>query len=100
MYEETNIKISKKNLVAGSYCVSSTQMNETVFNFLFDVTGLKEINKKQGDGSIFEKVSYNKWLNLEQLTKILKNKNNQLFLSSLQICLDLFFEKKYGKIKN
>ncbi|MCQ3907638.1 MAG: hypothetical protein MJ219_02625 [Mycoplasmoidaceae bacterium] len=60
MYEEANLKITKNNLVAGSYCVSSTQMNETVFNFLFDVTNIKPTAKKQGDGSVFENVSLNK----------------------------------------
>ncbi|MCQ2747990.1 MAG: hypothetical protein MJ223_01830 [Mycoplasmoidaceae bacterium] len=97
MYEEANIKISKKNLVAGSYCVVATQMNETVFNFLFDVTNCKTINKKQGDGSIFEKVSINKWLNYNQLKKITLNANGQIYLSSLITCIDLF--ERYVKNK-
>lgn len=99
VYEEANIRISKKNLIAGSYCVSSTQMNETVFNFLFDVTNCKTVNKKQGDGSIFENVSLNKWLTYKQLKQIVLNKNGQIYLSSLLTCLDLF-ETYYGKIKN
>lgn len=99
IYEEANIKATKKNLVAGSYCVSSTQMNETVFNFLFDVTDCKTVNKKQGDGSIFENVSLNKWLTYKQVKKIVLNANNQIYLSSLLTCLDLF-ETYYGKIKN
>lgn len=99
VYEEANIKITKKNLFAGSYCVSSTQMNETVFNFVFDVTGCEVVNKKQGDGSIFEEVSLNKWMSYKQLKKILLNDKGQIYLSSLQTCLDLF-ETYYGKIKN
>ncbi|XQP55684.1 MAG: DNA mismatch repair protein MutT [Mycoplasmoidaceae bacterium] len=99
IYEEANLKVSKKNLIAGSYCVSSTQMNETVFNFLFDVTGIKPINKKQGDGSIFENISLNKWISYQQLKKIVLNSKGQIYLSSLLTCLDLF-ETYYGKIKN
>ncbi len=99
IYEEANIKATKKNLVAGSYCVSSTQMNETVFNFLFDVTKCPVTKKKQGDGSIFENVSVNKWLTYKEVKKILLNDNHQIFLSSLLTCLNLF-ETYYGKIKN
>lgn len=99
VYEEANIKITKKNLVAGSYCVSSTQMNETVFNFLFDVTSCKVIKKKQGDGTIFENISLNKWLTYKEVKKILLNHNHQIYLSSLLTCVDLF-ETYYGKIKN
>lgn len=60
VYEEANLKICKKNILASNKFVSTTQMNETVFCFLIDVTNIKPTNKKQGDGSIFEKVSYNK----------------------------------------
>lgn len=90
VYEEANIKITKKNLVAGSYCVATSQMNETVFNFLFDVTKCKTVRKHQGDGSIFEEVSLNKWLTYKQVKKILLNDNHQIYLSSLLTCLDLF----------
>lgn len=99
VYEEANIRISKKNLVAGSYCVSSTQMNETVFNFLFDVTNCKSVKKKTGDGSVFENVSTNRWLIYKQVKMILLNHKDQIYLSSLSTCLDLF-ETYYGKIKN
>lgn len=96
VYEEANLQISNKNLIMHNYCVATTQMNETVFNFLFDVTGIKPANKKQGDGSIFEEVSKNKWLTYKQLNSIL---SNQLHLSSLSSCFELF-NNFYGKIKN
>lgn len=99
IYEEANLKASKKHLVSKCKYVATTQMNETVFCFLFNVTSLKPINKKQGDGSIFENVSYNKWLTYKQVKNILKSNNDKLYLSSLPICLKLF-EEKHGKIKN
>lgn len=99
VYEEANIKVDKKNLIASSCNISSTQMNETVFNFLFDVTNCKVVNKKQGDGSIFENVSQNKWLKYKQIKNIFSNAKGQIYLSSLLACLDLF-ETYYGKIKN
>lgn len=98
VYEEANIKINKKHIVASSKFVSTTQMNETVFCFLVNVTGIKTINKKQGDGSIFEDVSYNRWLSLEQVKKIINKENDKLYLSSLAICFNMFINT-YGKIK-
>lgn len=99
VYEEGNLKISKKNLVDFSSNVATTQMNEIVFNFLFDVTGLRQLNKKQGDGSIFEEISSCRWLTYKEVKNIVKSQNKNLYLSSLLSCLSLF-EKKYGKIKN
>lgn len=99
IYEEGNIKVTKNNLVDFSSNVATTQMNEVVFNFLFNVTGLKQSNKKQGDGSIFENISCSKWLTSEELIKIIKPKNSKLYLTSLLSCLALF-ERHYGKIKN
>jgi len=90
IYEEANIIVSKKNLVKSSFNVATTQMNETVFNYLFDVTNCKLVNKKQGDGSIFENVSKNKWVEEKELLKILNNKDGKLFLCSLISCYHLY----------
>lgn len=99
VYEEANLKITSENIKSSCKFVPTTQMNETVFCFLIDATKAKLINKKQGDGSIFEKVSYNRWISYQQLTKILKSNNKDLYLSSLAICFNLFKEL-HGKIKN
>lgn len=99
VYEEANLRVDTKHLINQCKYVPTTQMNETVFCFLFDVTGLKPLNKKQGDGSIFEKVSYNKWLTYKQVKNIIKSNNDKLYLSALPICLWLF-EEKHGKTKN
>lgn len=99
VYEEANLSVNKKHLINQCKFVTTTQMNETVFCFVFDVTGLKSLKKKQGDGSIFENVSYNKWLTYRQIKNIVKGNNNKLYLSALPICLQLF-EEKHGKIKN
>jgi len=93
IYEEANLIASKKNLKASSLNVATTQMNETVFNYLFDVTNCKKVNKKQGDGSIFESVSKNVWVDEKQLVQILKNKDKKLFLSSLAACYFLYLNK-------
>ncbi|WP_036436958.1 NUDIX domain-containing protein [Mycoplasma elephantis] len=80
--EETGYKITKKNIVASSVSISSTQMNEKVFNFLIDVTGIKQGEIKT-DGSYFELVSYNVWKPEQALISIL---DNELHLSSLGSC--------------
>lgn len=98
VYEEANLKITKKNIKSSTKFVSTTQMNETVFCFLVDVTSTKPVNKKQGDGSIFEDVSYNKWLTFEKVKSIINQKNGKLYLSSLAICFNMFIEK-YDKTK-
>ena len=66
-------------------------MNEKNFYFLADVSNLKE-QKPVNDGSIFEKASFNKWLSYKELKDIL---NNELTLSSLYICLNMFKEYLY-----
>ncbi|MBQ0045764.1 MAG: NUDIX domain-containing protein [Mycoplasma sp.] len=98
VYEEANLKISKKQIVSSTKFVSTTQMNETVFCFLVDVTSAKLVKKQQGDGSIFEDVSYNKWLTFEQVRNIISKKSGKLYLSSLAICFNMFIET-YGKVK-
>ena len=99
IYEEANIKVTKKNMVDSSFCVATTQMNETVFNFLFDVTGCKVVNKQMGDGTVFETHSKNRWVSWQELRKIVHNKDEKIYLSSLLSCFELF-ESNYGKIKN
>jgi len=99
IFEEANIKVTKKNLISTIFNVSSTQMNETVYHFLFDVTNCPFVDKEQGDGSEFEKHSVNKWLTLQQVKNILKSNNEEYYLSSLVTCFRMF-EEKYGKTKN
>lgn len=91
IYEEGGIKVNKNNLVASSYCVATTQMNETVYNYLFDVTNLLQIDSV-GDGSIFEKVSKNYWVDQKELEDILFNKKEKTYLSSLNVCYLLFLK--------
>lgn len=79
VYEEGGIIISVQNIEQSSQFVATTQMNEIVFLFLINVTNLNQTTPL-GDGSIFEKVSKNKWVNLAQLQQILQT---QLCLSSL-----------------
>jgi hypothetical protein len=57
--EETNYQIDKTNIKASNISVASTQMNECVYTFIADITKAKHIDKKQGDGSIFESISQN-----------------------------------------
>jgi len=99
VYEEANLKISKKDIVASCFTVATTQMNETIFNMLVDVTHARPINKQQGDGTVFETHSKNKWVTYNQLKKILHNDNKKIYLASLDTCFKLF-EDKYGKTKN
>jgi hypothetical protein len=60
VYEEANYLIKKKDIKAFNIAVSTTQMNEAVFNFIVDITNAKQIKKQQGDGSLFENISQNR----------------------------------------
>lgn len=89
VFEEGGIKIKKEHIKNTKMLIATTQMNEKVFHFLVDATGLKQENPVN-DGTIFESVSYNKWLSLKEVEKII---NNEICLSSLDICFNMFKEK-------
>ncbi|QJG66932.1 NUDIX hydrolase [Mycoplasma phocoenae] len=90
IYEEGGIKVGVNNLIAENKFVSTTQMNETVYAYLFDVTNLKQ-EIPQNDDSIFESVSYNAWISEQKLRDIIQNK---LTLSSLSNLYNLFIITK------
>lgn len=94
-YEEGGILVNKTDLRNQTRCVATTQMNETVYCFLFDVTDKKQEVPK-GDGTIFEKVSFFKWKTEKELIDILMCKTNDyVYLSTLSTCYFLYlnFEK-------
>ncbi len=93
VYEETNYLITKKQIKHCICATSSTQMNEIVYHYLVDLTGI-DINdgKLMGDGSYFENISKNQWLSEKQLKKILLS-NQDLYLSSLAINYLAFINK-------
>ena len=90
--EESGYKITKKNLVDCVLATASTQMNEVVFHYLADLTGVKQATNKLGDGSYFENISENKWISQKQLEDILY-RNKELYLSSLSVCYGLFLKQ-------
>jgi 8-oxo-dGTP pyrophosphatase MutT (NUDIX family) len=59
IYEEFNLQIKLKDIKTYNINVSSTQMNECVYTFVIDVTHAKMVNKRLGDGSVFENISQN-----------------------------------------
>jgi 8-oxo-dGTP pyrophosphatase MutT (NUDIX family) len=59
VFEETNYQIKKENIKGTNINVATTQMNESVFTFVVDITKAKHVKKTQGDGSIFETISQN-----------------------------------------
>ncbi|MDC4183622.1 NUDIX hydrolase [Mycoplasma bradburyae] len=79
--EEGGIDINPNNFYDYIEFVASTQMNEIVHCFVFDVTGLKQEDPLT-DGSIFEAVAKNKWLTQKEIEEILFNKK-EAYLSSL-----------------
>ncbi|MDR1991699.1 MAG: NUDIX domain-containing protein [Mycoplasmataceae bacterium] len=87
--EETNYVTTKNNIKASSISVASTQMNESVFNFVVDITNAKQVYKKTGDGSIFENISRNRWVSHKKLKEILTT-NKFVYLSSLSSAYVLF----------
>ncbi|VEU60529.1 Uncharacterised protein [Mycoplasmopsis bovigenitalium] len=92
--EEAGFYINESNIKQMVKNIATTQMNEKVFNFLVDVSGLNE-NEPTTDGSIFEKVAYNKWVSRQELENILEN---QFTLSSLHTLYLLFIKKNHVKI--
>lgn len=96
IYEEGGINVNHSHLVASNYCVSTTQMNETVYNYLFDVTDLNQVDPKN-DGSIFEAVSKNVWVSQDELEEILFNNREIIYLSSLTTCYYLFLKHIVNK---
>ncbi|WP_027124254.1 NUDIX domain-containing protein [Mycoplasmoides pirum] len=96
VYEEGGILLSKKNLIASSKMVATTQMNEQIYHMIFDVTGLKQVEPLT-DGSYFESLAENKWMNEKELEKIIFNENT-IKLNSLSTCYFLWrkcYSKKY-----
>lgn len=96
VYEEGGLKINETNFVAMTKTVVSTQMNEQVFHFLFDVTGIVE-EKPKTDGSYFEQFAENKWTSVKEIKNIIFNESN-VKLSSLHVCYLLWL--KYNENKN
>lgn len=90
VYEEGGIKITAKNFVAVNKVVATTQMNEQIFCFLFDVKNLKQSVPKT-DGSFFEQNATNKWINQKNLEALLLNEHT-IKLSSLLICYLLWLK--------
>ncbi|WP_036498661.1 NUDIX hydrolase [[Mycoplasma] testudinis] len=90
VYEEGGLHVNESHFIASTKAIASTQMNEQVFHFLFEVTNVpQEIPKT--DGSFFEQIADNVWLNEEQLRKILLDEK-AVKLSSLYICYLLWLE--------
>ncbi len=85
VYEEGGIKITQENIVSKHCCIATTQMNEKVFCYLINTTDLDE-EIPTNDGTIFESVSYNKWVSENEILTILKN---DITLSTLSICFNL-----------
>ncbi|QJR44407.1 NUDIX hydrolase [Mycoplasma miroungirhinis] len=78
-FEEAGIFVTENNLIKSFRMLASTQSNEIVHGFIFDVTNLKQENPIT-DGSIFEQVSYNKWYSEIEFKKMVKN---ELTIASL-----------------
>ncbi|QZX49032.1 NUDIX domain-containing protein [Mycoplasma sp. E35C] len=80
-YEEGGIKVDLNQFHDQIYFVPSTQMNEIVYCFIFDVTNLEQEEPKT-DGTLFESVSINKWMTQSEVEDILF-KNKEIYLTSL-----------------
>ena len=92
-YEEGGIKVSESDLKGYTRCIATTQMNETVHCYLFDVTNKKQEIPK-GDGSIFEEVSFFEWKKEKELIDILLCKTDYVCLSTLSTCYFLYLANK------
>lgn len=95
VYEEGGIQVGVEHLRAMTKALATTQMNEQVHHFLFDVSELK-VTRPKTDGSYFEQFAENKWLTQEQLEKLIFESSN-VKLSSLLICYLMWCNVKQGK---
>ncbi|TPR53897.1 NUDIX domain-containing protein [Metamycoplasma neophronis] len=75
VFEEAGYKITEKNLVNTFKFFATTQMNETVYGFIFDITNMNN-TEPETDGSLMEKISKNVWMSLQEVKKICENNNN------------------------
>lgn len=67
VYEESGYKIGIPSFIGSYFC--STQSNEEVFMYLYDVTNLS-YGIPKGDGEKYESISYNQWEPLTNLKKL------------------------------
>lgn len=77
--EEAGFTINSNHIVKTYQTVATTQMNEIVYNYLIDVTGLTQ-HEPLTDGSIFEEVAYNVWLSFDEFEELMFS---ELTISSL-----------------
>lgn len=91
IYEEGGYQLEDENkMIATSKFIGSTQMNETTFVFLVDLTNLKQF-PITNDGSYLETISKTKWVSQKDLESILEKETS---LVSLNIAYQLFITKK------
>ena len=95
VFEESGYIISKKNIISVNKATATTQMNEIVFHYLINLDGCKK-TKCMNDGSFFESISVNKWINEKKLINLIIN-NKEIYLSSLGICYLMFSFLKNNK---
>ncbi|MEE3928310.1 NUDIX domain-containing protein [Mycoplasmopsis ciconiae] len=88
-FEEGGFKISQQNIISYTPYLATTQSNEIVHVYLGLIDSSVECCEAQGDGSYFEKISFNKWVNIQELQQILKN---EITHSSLFVAYKLFLE--------
>ncbi|MGX9358538.1 NUDIX domain-containing protein [Mycoplasma sp. 128] len=91
--EEAGFVVNKNNVFETFKFLASTQANEIVFGYIFDVTGLQQ-HEALGDGSIFEQISYNRWASEQELQNII---NSGMVLTALVHCY-YFFKQKMNLI--
>ncbi|MCF0218092.1 MAG: NUDIX domain-containing protein [Malacoplasma sp.] len=92
--EEGGIIVDKSNLLQFRENIATTQMNEKVFYFLADTTNCKQ-ETPQNDGTKFEAVSQNVWVDQKMIEHIL---DNQIHLASLSICYYHFLKTIIKKV--
>lgn len=73
VFEESGIVVDENNLRAKSSFLGTTQSNEIITTYLFEVDEDAQHNNDNNDGSIFEINSYNKWVSENELLQILES---------------------------
>ncbi|TNK96629.1 NUDIX hydrolase, partial [Mycoplasmopsis pullorum] len=92
--EEGGLIVKTKNLVSDSFYLATTQSNEVVYSFLFEVDTNTETVPILNDGSYFESISKSIWVSQEELETMLLDH----FVHSSLLQTFLLFKFKNKKI--
>lgn len=89
--EESGFYINEDNILNKNVYLATTQSNEAVYTYIIKIDQNTKTETPKNDGSYFEAMSYNLWVNEKELNNIFKT---ELVHSSLFVAYKLFLDYK------